>query len=78
MRISIYEKRAEAEPEYRLRLFPVSYGVVVALADKNGEKIDCSSLVSITSDMELVRCCNINRFMGLPLVSGDKLKMRGT
>ena len=78
MKISIYEESAKAEKEYRLRLFRIGDGIVVALVDENGEKIDSSSLVSITSDMELVRCCNINSFLGLPLISGSKLKMKGT
>ena len=77
MKISIYKEPVKAEKEYRLRLFHIGARIVVALADENGEKIDSSSLMLITPDMELVRCCNVNSSLGLPLVSGSRLKMKG-
>ncbi len=77
MRVSIFEETVEAEKEYKLKLFRTGTRIVVALADENGQRIISSSLVSITDDMEIVRCCNISDSLGLPLISHSMLKMVG-
>ena len=79
MKVSIYEKVSveKKELKFKLKLFQFSDRVVVALADKNGEKIHSSSLIAITDDMELIRCANIDGHLGLPLVSLSRLKMAG-
>ena len=79
MEVSIYKEELAEKKElkFKLKLFQFSDRVVVALADKNGEKIHSSSLIAITDDMELVRCANIHDHLGLPLVSLSRLKMAG-
>ncbi len=77
MKVSIFEESVEAEREYKLKLFSIGNNIVVALADENGKRINSSSLVAITPDMELVRCCNINGSLGFSLVSKSRLKMIG-
>ena len=78
MKVSIYkEKPGKKELEFELKLFQFSDRVVLALADRNGEKIRSSSLISITENMELRRGANIDGHLGLPLVSLSRLKMVG-
>ena len=77
MKVSIYRETVKAEKEYKLKLFRIGTRIAVALADENGQRINSSSLVSITDDMEIVRCGNINASLGIPLVSHSRLKIVG-
>ena len=79
MKVNIYRKipAKDKELEFKLKLFRFSDCVVVALADERGERIEGSSLVSITDDMEIVRCTNISDHLGIPLVSLSRLKIQG-
>ncbi|KKN17959.1 hypothetical protein LCGC14_0960670 [marine sediment metagenome] len=75
MKIKIYNEKKEKE--YALKLFLSNDRIVLALADEEGNKISSSSLISIKSDMTLVRCRNINSTLGLPLTDDNQLKLEG-
>lgn len=77
MRIEIYDENKIEEKTFRLKLFLLGDRIVVALADKEGNKIDNSGLVTFRPDMTLVRCCNIGEFHGLPLNDISQLRLTG-
>ena len=79
MEVSIYKDVPvkEEEREFKLKLFRFPDRVVLALADENGERINSSSLISVTDSMEIVRCASIRGDLGIPLVGRSRLKIVG-
>ena len=72
MKVSIYEEAPAEKKElkFKLKLFRYEKRIVLALADENGDRIESSGLISITQDMTLIRCKNIDESLGLSL-DGD-------
>ena len=79
MKVSIYsEKPEEKEQEVFLKLDrTVGLDIFLIVVDSTGVPVHGGNLLRIHSNLEISRCCGINKRIGIPLTSNGQLKIKG-